>query len=212
MQTSFFRHLVVAACCALGLLSACSSANDPYRNIAGGPLVPATLHAVTLVTGSPGLIDELRKQGYAPLSMAPNYQAAVHVESLLWDVPEEVAGKVAVLKGPAGAPDIRVLVTAPGPVAPPADAGVMKSFYRNVLGTDVPHWPAPVARTDDVRVQVWTFFIADVLDARRKLRANAIPTLSEPVGITTSYLGDEKAMTVRAPDGAIVELVQSAVQ
>jgi hypothetical protein len=32
------------------------------------------------------------------------------------------------------------------------------------------------------------------------------------VGITTSYLGDEKTMTLRAPDGAIVELVQAAAQ
>lgn len=199
-------------CLTIGLLAACSNANDPYAKIEGGPLIPATLHAVTLVSDAPGLTERLQAAGYAPITLAPNYQAAIHVESVLWDVPEEAAGKVTVLKGPAGAPDLRVLVTPLHPAAPAADAGVLQSFYRNVLGTDVPQWPQNVARADNVRVQVWTFFIADVLDANRKLRAHTIPALSEPVGITTSYLGDEKTMTLRAPDGAIVELVQAAAQ
>jgi hypothetical protein len=174
--------------------------------------VAATLHTITLVTDAPGLVEQLGKEGYAPLVMAPNYQAAVHVESLFWNVPDEVAGKVAVFKGPAGAPDLRVLVMPLPPAAPAADAGVLKSFYRNVLGTGVPQWPQKVARADNVRVQVLTFLIADVLDANRKLRAHTIPVLSEPVGITTAYLGDEKTMTIRAPDGAIIELVQAAAQ
>ena len=199
-------------CLTIGLLAACSNANDPYAKIEGGPLIPATLHAVTLVSDAPGLTERLQAAGYAPITLAPNYQAAIHVESVLWDVPEEAAGKVTVLKGPAGAPDLRVLVTPLHPAAPAADAGVLQSFYRNVLGTDVPQWPQNVARADNVRVQVWTFFIVDVLDANRKLRAHTIPALSEPVGITTSYLGDEKTMTLRAPDGAIVELVQAAAQ
>jgi hypothetical protein len=199
-------------CLAIGLLAGCSNANDPYAKIEGGPLIPATLHTVTLVTDAPGLTERLQAAGYAPLTLAPNYQAAIHVESVLWDVPEEAAGKVTVLKGPAGAPDLRVLVTPLHAAVPVADAGVVKSFYRNVLGTDVPQWPQSVARADNVRVQVWTYFIADVVDANRKLRAHTIPALSEPVGITTSYLGDEKTMTLRAPDGAIVELVQAAAQ
>jgi hypothetical protein len=199
-------------CLTIGWLAACSNANDPFAKIEGGPLVPATLHAVTLVTEAPGLTERLQAAGYLPLTLAPNYQAAIHVESVLWDVPEEAAGKVALLKGPAGAPDLRVLVTPLPPAAPPADAGVVKSFYRNVLGTDVPQWPQNVARADNVRVQVWTYFIADVLDANRKLRAHTIPALTEPVGFTTSYLGDEKTMSLRAPDGAIVELVQAAAQ
>jgi hypothetical protein len=204
------RALVLPAMAAIA--AGCSNVNDPYAKIEGAPLVPATLHAATLVTDSPDLPEQLRKDGYAPLPLAPNYQAAIHVESLLWDVPEDAAGKVVVLKGPANAPDLRVLVMPLGSVPPPADAGALQSFYRKVLGSDVPAWPQKVARADNVRVRVWTFFITDILAARGKLREHAIATLSEPVGITTSYLGDEKAMTIRAPDGAIVELVQAATQ
>jgi hypothetical protein len=34
----------------------------------------------------------------------------------------------------------------------------------------------------------------------------------DPVAITTGYLGDHKTMAIRAPDGAIVELVETASQ
>jgi hypothetical protein len=196
----------------LTLLAGCSKVDNPYAKITDGPLVTAALHTVTLVTDDAALVAQLQKDGYGALSFAPNYQAAIHVESLLWDVPEDVAGKVAILKGPAGTPDLRVLTMAPKPAAPPAEAAVLRDFYRNVLGTDVPQWPAKVARTDKLRVQVWTYLIPDVLDMRRKLRAHAIPTASEPVVITTPYLGDQKTMTLKAPDGAIVELVQTAAQ
>jgi hypothetical protein len=54
--------------------------------------------------------------------------------------------------------------------------------------------------------------VPDILDARKKLRANAIPLVTEPVGITTPYLGDQKSMSLRAPDGTIVELVETAAQ
>jgi hypothetical protein len=216
MQITKFRRVerayALPLTLTLTLLAGCSRADNPYAKIADGPLVTATLHTVTLVTNDAALGERLQKDGYTALSFAPNYQAATHVESLLWDVPEDVAGKVAIFKGPAGAPDLRVLTVPPEPATPPADAAVLRDFYRNVLGTDVPQWPAKVARADNVRVQVWTYLIPDVLDVRTKLRAHMIPTASEPVGNTTPYLGDEKVLTLKAPDGVIVELVQTAAQ
>ena len=162
-------------CLDFGWLAACSDANDPYAKIEGAPLVPATLHTVTLVADAPARRAAAGVAAMRLCTFAPNYQAAIHVESALWDVPEDAAGKVALLKGPAGgARPARARDAAPT-ATPPADAGVSESFYRNVLGTDVPQWPQNVARADNVRVQVWTYFIADVLDANRKLRAHTIP-------------------------------------
>ena len=62
------------------------------------------------------------------------------------------------------------------------------------------------------RVQAWTYQVPNLVEMRRKLRAAAIPLVTEPVAITTSYLGDQKSMSLRAPDGAIVELVEFAAQ
>ena len=216
MQTSKFRRALRT--CALPLvlaLAACSTSDDPYSRIQDGPLAPATLHAVTLVTDGPALVEQLQKDGYTLLPLAPNYQAAIRVQSIQWQVPEDVAGKVAVLKGPAGEPDVRVLTGAlpvmAAPAAPPEPA-VMRAFYKNVLGVDVPQLPAKLKSAPNARVQVWTYFITDILAVRRKLREHVIPVLTEPVHITTSYLGDEQSVTLRAPDGAIVELVQAATQ
>ena len=88
----------------------------------------------------------------------------------------------------------------------------LRSFFRNVLGTDVPSWPAKVPRAANVRVQVWTYQVPSIVEARKKLRANAIPVVTEPVGITTPYMGDQKSMSLRAPDGTIVELIEAAAQ
>ncbi|HTU66870.1 MAG TPA: hypothetical protein VMF52_13050 [Steroidobacteraceae bacterium] len=194
------------------LLAGCSNANNPYAKIADGPLTTGSLHTVTYVTEDPKFAEGLGKGAYDTLALAPNYQNAIKVESVLWDVPEEVAGKVVILKAPPGAPDIRVLLLPALPPAPPAaDADALRDFYRNVLGTDVPRAPGNLS-APGVRVQVWTYLVPDILDVKRKLRAHTIPLLTEPVGITTSYLGNEQAMSLRAPDGAIVELVQTALQ
>jgi hypothetical protein len=48
-----------------------------------------------------------------------------------------------------------------------------------------------------------------VVEANKRLRANNIPVVFDPVSITTAYLGDHKAMAIRAPDGTIVELVET---
>jgi hypothetical protein len=213
MQTPNFRcALRVIAIPLVLALTACSSADNPYSKIEDAPLIPARLHTATLVSESSEVLEAAQKGGYTVIPLAPNYPAAIHVQSLQWDVSEDAASKVTILKAPGEGPNLRVLVAKLPPAAAPADPAVSKAFYRNVLGTDVPPWPEKVPRTDRVRVQVWTFVIADVLEARRKLRAHTIPTLTEPVGITTSYLGDEKTLTLRAPDGAIVELVQTAAQ
>jgi hypothetical protein len=218
MQISNFRRALRVLALPLALaLTACSTADDPYSKIEDGPLVPATLHAVTLLSDGPALLEQAQKAGYTPLALAPNYQAAIHVQSVQWNVPEEVAGKAVILRAPPGAgPDLRVLVSTQPPAAAapaaPADPVATRAFYRNVLGADVPRWPDKLTPAPDVRVQVWTFLIADVVEARKKLRAHLIPMLTEPVHITTTYLGDEKSLTLRAPDGAIVELVQAVTQ
>jgi hypothetical protein len=216
MQTPKFRRALRA--CALPLVlavAACSTADDPYSRIQNGPLTQATLHAVTFATDGPALVEQLQKDGYTLLPLAPNYEAAIRVQSIQWQVSEDVAGKVAVLKGPAGELDVRVLAgVLPALSAPevPAEPAVVRAFYRNVLGADVPRWPDRIKKAANVRVQVWTFFITDILGVRRKLREHVIPVLTEPVHITTTYLGDEQSITLRAPDGAIVELVQAATQ
>ena len=43
-----------------------------------------------------------------------------------------------------------------------------KSFFRNVLGTEPPTWPAGLEPSDKVRVQVWTYLVPDVQAALRK--------------------------------------------
>jgi hypothetical protein len=120
-----------------------------------------------------------------------------------------------VLKGPPGELDVRVLAGGlPAMAAPatPPEPAVMRAFYKNVLGSDVPRQPDKVKSAANVRVQVWTYFITDILAVRRKLREHVIPVLTEPVHITTTYLGDEQSLTLRAPDGVIVELVQAVTQ
>ncbi len=217
MQTPNFRRALRACNLSLVLaLVACSSADNPYSRIKDGPLVTATLHAVTFATDGPALQEQLQKDGYTVQALAPNYQNAIRVQSIQWKVPEEVAGKIVILKAPRPGPDVRILagvLPAMSASAAPADPGTLRAFYGNVLGTDVPRWPDEVQPAANVRVQVWTFLIRDdVLKVRNKLRAQVIPVLTEPVHITTTYMGDEKSITLLAPDGAIVELVQAAAQ
>jgi hypothetical protein len=107
---------------------------------------------------------------------------------------------------------VRVLRMAPVARAAPADAAVEKAFFRNVLGSDVPQLPAGIAAVASARVQAWTFVVPDVLTASKRMRKNNIPVVFDPVAITTAYLGDHKTMAIRAPDGAVVELVETASQ
>ena len=93
-----------------------------------------------------------------------------------------------------------------------ADAATNRAFFRNVLGSDVPELPKGIEATESVRVQVWTYLIPSVIEANERLRADDIPAVFDPVDITTAYLGDHKTMAIRAPDGTIVELVETAAQ
>lgn len=205
------RALVIPAAF-VSLLGGCSGAADPYAKIANPPLVEAHLHTVTLLSDDAQLADELQKAGYRPAPFPPNYPEADKVQGILWDVPAESASRATVFLAAGGGPNLRLLVQSLPQSAAPADSAVERSFYRNVLGSDVPHWPRNVPRAANVRVQVWTYRIPNILEARRKLRANAIPVVTEPVGITTPYLGDQKSMSLRSPDGTIVELVETAAQ
>ena len=212
MQTSHSGRVVAALL--LAAMASCSRTPDnPYAAVSNAPLVQATLHTVTLVTDGPEVAEELQVKGFAPVQFASNYPVSNSVESSLWSVPEPVAGSVAHFRAPdAAGPNVRVLRMALAASSRSADSAVDKAFFRNVLGTDVPLWPAGVERTGKVRVQVWTYLIPDVLAANKRLRESGIPVVYDPVAITTAYLGDHKTMAIRSPDGTIVELVETASQ
>ncbi len=215
MQTHVFRRVLRAAILPAALvawLAGCSSASDPYAKLKDTPLVSGHLHTVTLVTDDTKLVEQVQKDGYRLLPFPPNYPEADKVQGVLWDVPESVAKNAAVFAAPVDGPNLRVLVEPLPAAAPAADDAVTRAFFRNVIGTDVPQWPAKVVRAANVRAQVWTYRVANILDARRKLRENALAVMTEPVGITTPYLGDQKSMSLRAPDGSVVELVEIATQ
>jgi len=212
MQTSHFSRLLTGL---LPLLAAaCSGTSDnPYANLEDPPLVEARLHTVTLVSGSEAMASRIIAQGYVATPLAPNYPQANAVEASIWGVPEPVAEKVQLFK-PAisGAPDLRLLVMPLAARGRTADQGTERAFFRNVLGTDVPQWPLPGKADDQARVQVWTYLVPDVLEASKRLRASGIPVIYDPVAITTSYLGDYKSLAIRAPDGTVVHLVETAAQ
>ncbi len=212
MQTSNFRRVLaglVASC-----LVACSgSADSPYASLQETPLVPATLHTVTLVTDDVAFAQSLEKQGFTAMTFASNYPVAERVEATLWSVPESVVARCAHLKArTAGAPDVRVLVMELAAKGREADAGTNEAFFRNVLGTEVPGMPEGIEASNGVRVQVWTYLIPSVLEANKRLRANNIPVVFDPVAFTSAYFGDHKTMAIRAPDGTLVELVETAAQ
>src|SRR6188768_3347631 len=212
MQTSRLR--LALGTLLLATLASCSRTSDnPYAAIQNPPLVEAKLHTVTLATDGTKVADELEAKGYAPIRFTSNYPVSDSVESSLWSVPEPVAASATHFKAPGAADaNIRVLKMALAASSRSADAATEKAFFKNVLGTDVPEWPAAVKKTDKVRVQVWTYLIPDILAANKRLRENGIPVVYDPVGITTAYLGDHKTMAIRSPDGTIVELVETSAQ
>jgi hypothetical protein len=212
MQTSFSRRLL--ATFLLTALASCSGTSDnPYAAIKDPPIAQARLHTVTLATDGPTVAEHLQVKGYSSITFASNYPVSDGVESSLWSVPEPVAASAAHFKAPGGdEPDVRVLKMALAANSRAAASGVDKAFFRNVLGTDVPRLPAGLERTDKVRIQVWTYLIPDILAANKRLRADGIPVVYDPVRITTAYLGDHKTMAIRAPDGTIVELVETSAQ
>jgi hypothetical protein len=213
MQTPDFCR-VLAVLTLASLSAACSdSADNPYSALKDTPLVSARLHAVTLVTDDATFAQALEKKGFTATVFNANYPVSDRIEASLWSVPEPVVARATHLKSPgAGAPDVRVLVMELAAKGRNADPATDQAFFRNVLGSDVPALPGDIEATNGVRIQVWTYLIPSVLEANKKLRANNIPVVFDPVAITTAYLGDHKTMAIRAPDGTLIELVETTAQ
>jgi hypothetical protein len=210
MQTSNFRRVLAGVLLTCLLFGCAGSTDDQYASLKDVPLAPARLHAVTVVTDDAALSQLLAKKGYTAMTFTSNYPASDRIEASLWSVPEPVVARAAHLKGPAaGSPDLRVLVMELAAKGREAEAATNRAFFRNVLGSDVPELPQGIEATESVRVKVWTYLIPNVVEANKRLRANNIPVVFDPVSITTAYLGDHKAMAIRAPDGTIVELVET---
>ena len=197
----------------LVLVAGCGTADNPYSKFKDPPLVQASLHTVTLASDTQAVVREIIDSGYAALVLPPNYQQADVVEGSLWGVPEQVAAKAAHFR-PAqpGAPGLRLLVLPLAAKGRAPDPAVDQAFFRNVLGSEVPSWPLSSPPREDVRIQVWTYLVPDILVANRRLRENGIPVIFDPVGITTSYMGDQKTLAIRAPDGTVVQLAQTSAQ
>ncbi len=213
MQTPNFRRVLAGVLLTCLLFGCTGSTDDQYASLKDVPLAPARLHAVTVVTDDATLSQLLAKKGYTAMTFTSNYPASDRVEASLWSVPEPVVARAAHLKGPAAdSPDLRVLVMELAAKGREAEAATNRAFFRNVLGSDVPQLPQGIEATESVRVKVWTYLIPDVVEANKRLRANNIPVVFDPVSITTAYLGDHKAMAIRAPDGTIVELVETVAK
>jgi hypothetical protein len=209
MQTPNFRRVLAGVLLTCLLFGCTGSTDDQYASLKDVPLAPARLHAVTVVTDDATLSQLLAKKGYTAMTFTSNYPDSDRVEASLWSVPEPVVARAAHLKGPAAdSPDLRVLVMELAAKGREAEAATNRAFFRNVLGSDVPELPQGIEATESVRVKVWTYLIPNVVEANKRLRANNIPVVFDPVSITTAYLGDHKAMAIRAPDGTIVELVE----
>lgn len=210
MQTNCFLR-TLAGLAATAFLAGCAPADNPYAAIKDPPLVRATLHTLTLVGADAAVADRLREDGFMQMPPAPNYPGAVRVESALWKVPEEAMAAPVVLLAPSGrGTNVRLLMTSAPAVPPVVDERAVDAFYRNVLGTAVPQWPGSRSLPPAARIHGATFFIDDVLAAKRRLRDAGIPLTFDAVAITTAYLGDHKLLGITAPDGAIIELVESA--
>jgi len=213
MQTKNICRVLVSISFIAVLLGCSPAADNPYSKIQDPPLVSASLHTATVVSADAAPADALQKEGFTPAPFSSNYPASVPVEALLWKVPEAAAANPAVLMAPAGkGPNVRVLATAAPSAVTAVDPDVEKAFFRNVLGNDVPRWPGRTPLPAGARVQVWTYFVTDVVAAKRRLHEAGIPVTFDPVAITTAYLGDHRTMGILAPDGAVIELVQNVAQ
>jgi hypothetical protein len=168
---------------------------------------------VTLASDTSAIEELVRQSGFTAVKLPPNYPQADLVEAQIWGVPEPVVVKAAHFKAvAAGTPDIRVVVLPLAAKGRTAAGDVNEAFFRNVLGTGVPGWPLTSAQPANVRIQVWTYLVPNILEASRRLRENGIPVIYDPVGITTPYLGDHRTLAIRSPDGTVVQLVEAATQ
>jgi hypothetical protein len=211
MQARNFRLLLGVALMAVA--SACSTSDNPYSSLKDPPLLQGRLLTVTLVSDTAQVEQAVEQVGFTRAAFQPNYPQADAVQASIWSVPEPVAAKASYFKSSKpGTPDVRVLVMPLAAKGRESSAEVDKAFFRNVLGSEVPTWPLPGSPAENVRIQVWGFVVPNILDAKNKLRDNGIPVIFDPVAITTPYLGDHKTLAIRAPDGTVVQLVETAAQ
>ena len=208
---NFCRLLLGVSLAALAV--ACSSADNPYAKFKDPPLVRAKLHTVTLASDTDGIVAQVKQDGFAPVTLPPNYPQADAVEAQIWGVPEPVAAKAMHFTAATpGRANVRVVVLPLAAKGRTAADDVNEAFFRNVLDTGVPEWPLTSPPSGDVRIQAWTYLVPSILDASKRLRENGIPVIYDPVGITTPYLGDHKTLAIRSPDGTVVQLVETAAQ
>lgn len=195
------------------LAMACGNNENPYAKFKDPPLVQARLHTVTLASDKDAIVEQVRQAGFTAVTLPPNYPQADAVEAQIWGVPEPVATKALHFTAATpGRPNVRVVVLPLAAKGRTAAREVNEAFFRNVLGTDVPQWPLAAAPSADVRIQAWTYVVTDILAASKRLRENGIPVIYDPVGITTSYMGDYKTLAIRSPDGTVVQLAQTSAQ
>jgi hypothetical protein len=206
------RHFRWTALLVLFALAACSDSPDSWSQIPNPPLTQGRLHTITIAGDTVRAREQARDAGYTALIFAPNYPEALRVEASLWDVPEPVAAKAAIFGSPGNGADLRFLDMPLAARGMKTSAKRQQSFFRNVLGTVVPAWPDGISRDSDLRVQAWTFFVPSVVEASQRLRENGVPVVFDAVGITTPYLGDHKTLAIRAPDGTLVQLVESSAR
>lgn len=214
MQARNFRLLAGAASLTMAaLVAGCGTSDNPYSKLKNPPLLQGQLHAVTLVSDTAQVEQAVEQLGFTRAAFQPNYQQADAVQASIWSVPEPVAAKASYFKASTpGAPDVRVLVMPLAAKGRAPEPAVDKAFFRNVLNSDVPASPLPGALPENVRIQVWVYRVPNILDAKNKLRDNGIPVIFDPVAITTPYLGDHKTLALRAPDGTVVQLVETSAE
>ncbi len=206
------RHFRCAAPLVLQVLAACSDSPDPWSRLPDPPLTQGVLHTVTVAGATAKAREQASAAGYAALAFAPNYPAALRVEASLWGVPEPVAATATLFGSPGAGVDLRFLEMPLAARGMKAGAASERSFFRHVLGTEVPELPAGLSRDSSLRVQAWTFIVPSVVEASRRLRENGIPVVFDAAALTTPYLGDHRTMAIRAPDGTIVQLVETAAR
>jgi hypothetical protein len=217
MQAPDIRRLMLGITITLVAVACSRTADNPYTRLEDPPLVRATLHTVAVVCDSDAAAASITSAGFSEAPLPPNYQRADQVEASLWDVPEPVAARVRhFMASKPGMPNLRLLVmplAARGRTADAdADADVNAAFFRNVLGTTVPEWPLPGKPDDNHRIQVWTYLVPSLVEASKRLRENGIAVVYDPVSITTAYFGTHSTLAIRAPDGTVVQLVETAAQ
>jgi hypothetical protein len=206
------RHFRWAPPLVLFVLTACSDSPDPWSRLPNPPLTQGVLHTATVAGETAPAREQARAAGYTALAFASNYPPALRVEATLWAVPEPVAAKALLFRSPGNGVDLRFLEMPLAARGMKASAATERSFFRQVLGTDVPELPAAISRSSSLRVQAWTFIVPSVVEASRRLRENGIPVVFDAAALTTPYLGDHKTLAIRAPDGTIVQLVETAAR